>query len=229
MKLHDYNIVIMICLSIITTSCTDVLRYYSPTEAGVGERRQSSTRDGNVLDSTTAGLPKFVGSEWVYVDSIYSWPYPGESHDTSVVQIVSVVRDSTNGNVFTYQETNHNGTFTSFVKIKGDTLFSGGIWGGNLIYPFPLNVGNRWLNFYQYGRIDSGFVLRKEPVTVEPGTFEAYVIRDHSWSSAGSSTTDRWYVPEVGIVMIDGYNGGPDAFTVQWRRLVSFRLGPRSR
>ncbi len=221
-------------LSLLISSCTDDLHNFSPTGDAIGTIRQSSGRNGNVLDSTIAGVPTLIGSEWVYADSNYV-SLRGWRRDTSTVRLLSLDENSVKVVTCTYtrQIFHRTEVDTYRVYIHADTLYGGGYWGDGLfgqsyLYLFPLVIGRQWRNPLHH--IDTNYVIRKEITAVPAGTFNSFVIRNHA-IEPGSGTTEsqRWYSPEVGIVRISGQVFTLETYFEWHSDLIRYHLGPRGR
>ena len=232
---NRYHIGIII-LTVLSLSCNDQSHFYYPNEVGFVTGRGTTPRFESVMDSTIAGVPMVVGSEWVYADS-FSLNLSYWYHDTIRIRLAAVTQNSVNDFICTYQEFSGDKTDTFYLYLQGNTLNSigddqlvrGGIWGNGCFYSFPLTVGRFWINPI-HSTIDSSVVVRKEKITVKGGTFYTYLIRIHS--NATMETSDRWYVPDIGIVRISGSSKGfaDIRFDLEYRtELLSYHIGPRRR
>jgi hypothetical protein len=204
-------------------SCNDLSLYYYPGEVGIGTGRGISQRHEIIMDSTIAGVPTVVGSEWVYSDSD-SFTTDTLRVGISRLRLASVFHDSSYS-ILLFQEFIGTKTDTFYADIVKNRLeisggFLGGIWGGSLPYEFPLTVGKRW----NYGLYISSLVAGKEKITVKAGTFDAYDIRSFD-DNIPCQTWDRWYAPGIGIVCVTDTDG----CFVYHRELLSFHIGPRRR
>jgi hypothetical protein len=223
--MKQYGTIFILTLSLL--SCNDQSQYYYPNEIGIG--RGTSQRYGIMMDSTIAGVPTVVGSEWVYADSFSINPSLWY-HDTIRIRLTSVQWDSVNGSTYTYQELSRNQTDTLFFNIEGNILYSGNsfgidtvlagfIWGHHILYQFPLAVGKTWNQ--QFGK---SWVVGKEKKTVKAGTFDTYVIKN-SFLPPLFENSYRWYGPRIGVISVS------DSILnfVYHAELLSYHIGPRRR
>ncbi len=235
MKVRKDKIVTLITLSLLVSSCTDDFHNLSPIGDAVGTTRQTSGRNGYVLDSTIAGVPSVVGSEWMYIDSLYVCPSCSWRYDTSTVRLVSVEQDSLKAITYTYtrRSRRYSNVITFNVYVHGDTLHGSGYWGDAhsgdpFLYLFPLVVGQQWRNPGHY--IDTNYVARKESATVPAGTFDSFVIRNYALEPFTALTeSERWYSPQVGIVRSLGSVATMETYLVWHSHLIRYHIGPRRR
>jgi hypothetical protein len=212
---------IIFMLTFFLLSCNDQSQYYYPNEVGVGPGRGTSQRHEIIMDSTIAGVPKVVGSEWIYSDSD-SYTTDTLRVGISRLRLDSIIRISYDDSILLLQEFIDTNTETFYASIVKNRLrisgFPWGIWGGGLPYEFPLSVGKRW----NYGEDYTGsLVAGKGKITVKAGTFDAYDIRSFDDIF---QTWDRWYAPGVGIVSVS-----LTGIAVYHRELLSYHVGPRRR
>ncbi len=221
--LGPHRISTIAILTLLCLSCNDQSQYYYPSEVGFVTGRPISQRHEIILDSTIAGVPSVVGSEWVYADSI-SMPFY-RSHDTIRIRLAYVDSDSENGLRYIYQDFIRNNIDTFSLMVHGDTLFSVGnglalggfIWGYHILYVFPMTIGKIWDYLSTYGSVE-----KKERIIVEAGVFDTYVIR---YRTLPFGYAFRWYAPGVGIIFISDEN---DRYYFR-AELISYHIGPRRR
>ena len=113
----------IIILTVLSLSCNDQPQYYYPNEVGFVTGRGTSQRHEIIMDSTIAGVPMVVGSEWVYADS-FSLNLSYWYHDTIKIRLAAVAKHSENNFTCTYQEFSGNKTDTFYLYIQGNTLYS---------------------------------------------------------------------------------------------------------
>ncbi len=229
--LSAHRFSIMAILTLLCLSCNYQSQYYYPSEVGSLTGRETHPRFEGVMDSTIAGVPTVVGSEWVYVSSYFVSP-SSWYHDTVRIRLTSVDWNSINGYTYTYQEFKGTMTHTFNLIVRGDTLYCGynfwadtvfgiDLWGSFLTYQFPLTVGKLW--FYSISRIE---VIRKEMITVKAGAFYTYVIKSGTRVPPWENSY-RWYSPDVGIIAYS-YSDTVAKFIIN-AELLSYHIGPKRR
>ena len=222
---NRYHIGIII-LTVLSISCSDQSQFYYPNEVVFVTGRGTHPRFEGIMDSTINGVPMVIGSEWVYADS-FSLSPAHWYHDTIRIRLASVAGDSANGFRYTYQGFRHNAMDTFFLRVQGNTLYSGYmvgvdtefvgvLWGDGLIYQFPLTVGRVWSTLFL--RV---WVSGKEKITVKAGTFDTYVIKSFI-RSIPMEKSDRWYTPRVGIISV---SDTIENF-IENAELLSYHIGP---
>lgn len=234
---YSNHLSILVTLSLFFLSCTD--QKYYPNELGSQSRQGTSPRNGAIMDSTIAGIPQVVGSEWVY-DNSYSLSSSVWYHDTIRIRLADIVWVTANGSRFVYQEINRYLTDTVYLFVEGNAMYStqdqmiGDWWGQYLYYIFPLTVGKYWYNPYARFGISSSEVLKRETITVKAGKFDTYVIANYDYGRPTfADSSERWYAPRIGIVNISGSASGilgnVGIYFQYHTELLSFHIGPNRR
>ena len=220
MENRIWQLTFFIVSSFTLLSCNDRSNYPDPNELGVGISRENSQRGTAVMDSTFAGLPLVVGSEWSYKhsDTRFS-PDSSTSVYTSKVRLFAAhTSDPSVNRTYEFQEIKENMIDTFLLGIDGNYLWGGGIWGEHTYYWFPLGSVTPWSEYIQ--------LMGKEKITVAAGTFETYRLSNEDFNPP-YDTWNRWYAPGIGIVRVEAVGGiVPYSYHTE---LVNYHLGLKRR